>query len=178
MSFLFAVVALRAAKTGPCFFMREGSSSMTRQMNQDSEAAKWYRSFARKWPNPRAIVVVSAHWEEYDVVAVTSGVKHPLLFDYYGFPDYTYELEYDCPGDPELAEKIIGLLNEERIAARRENRRGYDHGVFIPLKLMYPEANIPVVQVGDVIEPDESLRRNTTDTSWVLSVSAVCVYWL
>lgn len=116
-------------------------------MNADSPAANWYRTFAQKWSKPSAIVVVSAHWEGRGTIRVTSGAKHPLLYDYYGFPSYTYDLDYDCPGHPALAGRIIALLREGGFRAQGEEARGYDHGVFIPLKLMYPEADIPVVQV-------------------------------
>ena len=67
---------------------------MMRNMDATSAAAEWYRTFAKKWSKPAAIVVVSAHWEgQGGAVEVTTGAKHPLLFDYYGFPDYTYQIE-------------------------------------------------------------------------------------
>lgn len=124
-----------------------GGSSGMQQMNRDSEAAEWYRTFTSKWVRPTAIIVFSAHWEEMGNVRVTTGAKHPLLFDYYGFPEYTYHLQYNCPGDPALANKIIELLRASGVPTESEDERGYDHGVFIPLKLMYPEADIPVIQV-------------------------------
>lgn len=118
------------------------------KMNANSPAAEWYRTFTKDWPKPSAIVVVSAHWEGKGAVRVTTGAKHPLFFDYYGFPSYTYELDYDCPGEPALAGRILELLRQAGLPARGDQTRGYDHGVFIPLKLMYPEASVPVVQVG------------------------------
>ncbi|CAM9129566.1 unnamed protein product [Choristocarpus tenellus] len=119
-----------------------------RYLNCNSEPAEWFRSLAKGWEKPSAIVVISAHWEERDQVLVTSSSKHPLLFDYYGFPDYTYEIEYPCPGDPTLAQSIIELLRAGGVEAGAEETRGYDHGVFVPLKLIYPDADIPVVQVS------------------------------
>jgi len=100
---------------------------------------------------PSAIVVFSAHWEE-PVIRITSGATHPLLFDYGGFPKETYEYKYPAPGDPKLAEEIKGLLEKEGIAAELEPKRGWDHGVFVPLLLMFPKAEVPVVSV--------SLNRN------------------
>ncbi|CAM9634454.1 unnamed protein product [Discosporangium mesarthrocarpum] len=132
---------------GPCFFMHD-TEGMFKDLNHNSEPAKWYRSLAKDWTKPSAIVLISAHWEERGTVRVTSRQGHPLLFDYYGFPPYTYELQYPCPGDPVLANRIIHLLQENGIAAEPERTRGYDHGVFIPLKLMYPQADVPVVQVS------------------------------
>ena len=96
---------------------------------------------------PTAVVVLSAHWES-DPVKITSS-KHPnLLFDYYGFPPETYEYIYKAPGHPELAEKIHNLLDKQGIRSELDPKRGLDHGVFIPLMLMYPEADIPVVAVS------------------------------
>lgn len=118
-----------------------------RHVDAQSPAADWYKTFTKKWPKPSAIVVISAHWEERNVIRVTSGAKHPLLYDYYGFPRHTYSLDYDCPGHPELAQRIVDLLKAGGFRAAGNESRGYDHGVFIPLKLMYPEADIPVVQV-------------------------------
>ena len=91
---------------------------------------------------PRAIVVISGHWEE-SPLAVTAAPSPSLLYDYYGFPPHTYELKYPAPGSPKLAARVAGLVN-----ARLETERGFDHGVFIPFKLIYPDANVPVVQLS------------------------------
>ncbi|CAM9761507.1 unnamed protein product [Pylaiella littoralis] len=132
---------------GPGFLMKEGSGMM-KQIDSTCAAAQWYRTFTKKWSKPAAIIAVSAHWEERGAVKVTTGAKHPLLFDYYGFPDYTYDLEYAPPGEPALASRIIDVLRAGGLKAKGDNDRGFDHGVFIPLKLMYPEADVPVVQVS------------------------------
>ena len=96
---------------------------------------------------PDAILVISAHWEER--VATVLGAEHPAMFyDYYGFPDKAYEIKYPAPGSPELAKKIIGSLEKEELAAHVDPQRGFDHGLFIPLKLMYPQANIPALQLS------------------------------
>jgi aromatic ring-opening dioxygenase catalytic subunit (LigB family) len=91
--------------------------------------------------------VVSAHWEQPEPT-VLSAAEPPLLYDYYGFPPHTYELTWPAPGSPELAERIVQLLAAARIEADRDETRGFDHGVFIPLKLSYPDANIPTVQLS------------------------------
>ncbi len=88
---------------------------------------------------PSAIVVISAHWEE-DMVTITSAETPPLLYDYYGFPDAAYEIQYPAPGAPMLAEKIYHLLQQSGFEARLDSRRGFDHGVFVPLKIMFPDA--------------------------------------
>lgn len=98
-------------------------------------------------PKPDALVVVSAHWEER-VPTITSGVSPPLIYDYYGFPAESYEIRYPCAGEPSLARKIHQLLGDSGIESELDEKRGLDHGVFVPLKIMYPEADIPCVQVS------------------------------
>lgn len=105
------------------------------------------QAIARDLPEPEAIIVFSAHWES-PVIAVTSQETPDLMFDYSGFPPETYQLQYPCNGHPSLSEAIVNTLQNDNISARLESRRGLDHGVFIPLLLMYPKANIPVVQVS------------------------------
>ena len=96
---------------------------------------------------PSAIIVVSAHWEEARPT-ITAGMKPPLIYDYYGFADEAYRIAYPCPGEPALARNIAGVLAAAGIEARLDDARGYDHGLFVPLKLMYPEADIPCVQIS------------------------------
>lgn len=96
---------------------------------------------------PRAVLVISAHWEEKDFT-VQSNAHPPMLFDYYGFPKHTYELEYPAPGDPELASRVAELLSQNKIAIRTDTKRGLDHGVFVPFMLIYPKADIPIVQLS------------------------------
>ncbi len=96
---------------------------------------------------PDAILVISAHWEETE--ATLLGAQNPpLLYDYYGFPKEAYQITYPAPGNPDLAHKIVELLHKEDIPSRIDAQRGYDHGLFIPLKLMYPEADIPALQIS------------------------------
>lgn len=98
---------------------------------------------------PRAIVLISAHWEEENPTVLAS--EDPgLLYDYYGFPEYTYapHLTYPVKGEPQLATRVVSLLDAAGLKPQIKTDRGFDHGVFIPLKLMFPEADIPVVQVS------------------------------
>ena len=96
---------------------------------------------------PDAILVISAHWEEKEATLLGAS-NPPLFYDYYGFPPAAYEIDYPVAGNPALAEKIAGIFANAEIACRIELERGFDHGVFIPLKLMYPDADIPVVQLS------------------------------
>lgn len=96
---------------------------------------------------PSAILVISAHWEEA-VPTITSGSAPDLLFDYYGFPEESYAISYPAPGASQLAGKIHRLFLEQGLAADLDDRRGFDHGFFVPLKIMYPKADIPCLQVS------------------------------
>jgi aromatic ring-opening dioxygenase catalytic subunit (LigB family) len=96
---------------------------------------------------PEAILVVSAHWEE-NVATLLSAPYPPMFYDYYGFPPQAYEITYPAPGHPALAERLAALLEKNGISSRLDAQRGFDHGVFIPLKLMYPAADIPVIQLS------------------------------
>ena len=96
---------------------------------------------------PDLILVISAHWEE-SAATLTGASNPPMFYDYYGFPDEAYEITYPVPGSPEYATKIAGYLQKNNIPARIDPQRGFDHGLFIPLKLMYPEADIPSLQLS------------------------------
>ncbi len=96
---------------------------------------------------PEAIVVISAHWEE-TAATVQAAAEPPMLYDYFGFPEEAYAITYPAPGHPALAERIAGLLAQNNVPARLDAGRGFDHGLFIPLKLMYPAADIPSLQLS------------------------------
>ena len=96
---------------------------------------------------PDAILVISAHWEE-SAATLTGAQNPPMLYDYYGFPDKAYEITYPAPGSPALASRISEILSSAGIPNRIDPQRGYDHGLFIPLKLMYPGADIPCLQLS------------------------------
>lgn len=126
---------------GPCFFLEPMRAAW-----RDLEA--YLRGFADTLAEPpRAILAVSGHWEE-DVATVNAGVRPPLLFDYAGFPDYSYRLTWPAPGAPALAARVRELLSVAGIRSGSEPARGWDHGVFVPLKVMYPAADVPLVQLS------------------------------
>ncbi|MEH6387922.1 MULTISPECIES: class III extradiol ring-cleavage dioxygenase [Pseudomonas] len=131
---------------GPCFFMDWSPTDTWVRMEA------FLKGVADTLPaRPKAILLISAHWLE-PAFSLTGNPRPPLIFDYYGFPQHTYELTYPAPGSPELAERVAQLLHEDGADAQLDRERGFDHGVFIPLKLMFPRADIPVVQL--------SLRRD------------------
>jgi aromatic ring-opening dioxygenase catalytic subunit (LigB family) len=96
---------------------------------------------------PGAVLVISAHWEEAKPT-VNVAARPPLLFDYYGFPEHTYRLTYPAPGSPEIAARVRAVLADAGIETGIEDERGYDHGVFIPFMLIYPQADVPLVQLS------------------------------
>lgn len=96
---------------------------------------------------PRALLVISAHWEE-SVPTVMSGAAPPMFYDYYGFPPAAYRLTWPAPGDPALAGRVRALLEQAGFSTAEDQNRGFDHGTFVPLKLTYPAADIPVVQLS------------------------------
>jgi 4,5-DOPA dioxygenase extradiol len=103
-----------------------------------------FKQFLRK---PDAILVISAHWEE-SAATLLGAQTPPMFYDYYGFPDEAYEITYPAPGSPVLANRIAELLHQSNIPAHIDPQRGFDHGLFIPLKLMYPQADIPSLQLS------------------------------
>ena len=103
------------------------------------------RDLPTRLARPEAIVVISAHWEEPE--ASLQGAASPSMFyDYYGFPEAAYTLTYPACGQPDLAARITAAFRQQGIPARIDTERGFDHGLFIPLALMYPQADIPALQ--------------------------------
>jgi aromatic ring-opening dioxygenase catalytic subunit (LigB family) len=127
---------------GPCFFMESNPPGIWDKL------AEWLRGMAAALDRePQAIVAISGHWED-DEFSVMGNANPPLLFDYYGFPEHTYKLTYPAPGSPELAQRVSALLAGAGMGVRTDTQRGFDHGVFVPFKLMFPEARIPVIQLS------------------------------
>ena len=127
---------------GPSFFMT-GERKLRYQATED-----FLRGIRDHLPAlPRALLVVTAHWET-NVPAFTGGERPELIYDYYGFPPHTYALTYPAPGEPTLAAKAAALVREAGLPAVVDPHHGWDHGVFIPLKVMFPEAAIPVVAMS------------------------------
>ena len=108
---------------------------------------------------PKAILLISAHWEAQQVT-ISSG-KHPkLIYDYEGFPEGAYQIKYPAPGDPQLAQRAFDLLADAGIKAKLDAQRGFDHGLFVPLKIMYPNANIPCLQMSLIKSLDPQAHIN------------------
>jgi len=130
---------------GPCFFMDWSSIGPA---DTWKKMESWLRGLSKTiGQTPKAILVISAHWEEQDFT-VMSHANPPMLFDYSGFPKNTYELKYPASGSPELAKRVHELLSGAGIPVQMDSRRGFDHGVFIPFLLIYPNAEIPIIQLS------------------------------
>ena len=122
---------------GPCFFMDWQPADMWNGM------AAFLQSIPSRLPErPKAILIISAHWQT-SAFSITAGEQPDLIYDYYGFPKHTYELTYPALGAPTLAAQVGQLLTEAGFENEQNVSRGFDHGVFIPLKVMFPEADIP-----------------------------------
>ena len=96
---------------------------------------------------PEKILVVSGHWEESEFTVATSA-HPPMVYDYSGFPEHTYHIKYPAPGSPALAGRIRALLSQSGISSNDDPGHGFDHGTFVPLSLMYPQADVPVVTLS------------------------------
>lgn len=128
----------------PSLFISHGSPMLAlRPAASGTALARLAASLQR----PTAILVVSAHWETADL-RVTSSSAPGTWHDFHGFPEALYQVQYRAPGLPQLAERIIQLLAQVNLPARADGQRPLDHGAWVPLSLMYPQADIPVVQLS------------------------------
>ena len=107
---------------------------------------------------PRAVLMISGHWEA-ERPTVQSGERPGMVYDYSGFPEHTYSIKYGAPGSPAVAKRVKELLEAAGIPAALDPERGFDHGTFAPLQAMYPEADVPVVQLSlkSGYDPEEHL---------------------
>jgi aromatic ring-opening dioxygenase catalytic subunit (LigB family) len=136
---------------GPCFFMDDPKGIWT-------SMADLLRSLPSILPEtPRAILLVSAHWETRGFT-FTGNARPSLIYDYYNFPPHTYQIAYPAPGAPELAERAAGLLRAADLQATVDPEHGFDHGVFVPLKVVFPDADVPIVEMSVDASLDPALH--------------------
>jgi aromatic ring-opening dioxygenase catalytic subunit (LigB family) len=139
---------------GPCFFMDWDPPDTWNRM------AEYLRGMPDEvGSRPKALVVISGHWEE-KVATIQNNPTPPLLYDYYGFPPSTYQISFPAPGAPEVSARVAELLEAAGIPYKFDNDRGFDHGVFIPLKVAFPLADVPIVQLSLLasMDPAEHIR--------------------
>jgi len=141
----------------PVVFAAHGAPVLLDDEVWVKELAAW----AKAMPRPKSILMVSAHWEERPLtLGATQPV--PLVYDFYGFPEKYYQLQYPAPGAPDLAARVRDLLRQRRIAVADDPQRGLDHGAYVPLAAMYPGADVPVLQLSmPGLDPAELVRLGT-----------------
>jgi 4,5-DOPA dioxygenase extradiol len=132
----------------PAIFVTHGSPTL---LLDDCPARDFLSGLGGTLGRPQAIVCVSAHWET-DAPRVLAADRPETIHDFRGFPQELYEMTYPAPGDPGLAERTAALISEAGMPARTDTGWGFDHGCWMPLRLMYPDADLPVIQVS--IQPD------------------------
>jgi aromatic ring-opening dioxygenase catalytic subunit (LigB family) len=139
---------------GPCFFM----DWTWGPADSWHATQRFLEGIAATLPEPpKALLVISGHWEEPAFTASAAPAPQ-LIFDYSGFPEHTYRLTWPAPGQPELAARVAGMLKQAGLPAALSSSRGFDHGVFVPLKVAFPEAQIPVVTLSLVASLDPALH--------------------
>jgi 4,5-DOPA dioxygenase extradiol len=127
----------------PAIFAAHGAPVLLEDEGWMAELASW----AHAMPKPKSILMVSAHWEKRPT-ALGATRTVPLVYDFYGLPEHYYRTEYPAPGAPQLATRVRDLLRQQDIASTDEPERGLDHGAYVPLFAMYPNADVPVLQVS------------------------------
>lgn len=133
---------------GPCFFMDPSDPDRPHSDAMWQPMQRYLTDLITDLPErPAAILLVSGHWEEA-AFTVHTGDRPDLLFDYHGFPPHTYQLRWDAPGAPDLARRAAALLQDAGFVTGEEQARGWDHGVFIPMKVALPGADIPLAQLS------------------------------
>ena len=144
----------------PVLFIPHGAGPMPLLGDKDHQAMNdFLKQVTPTLGQPSAILVISAHWEE-EQATITSSKTPSIIYDYGGFPAEAYTITYPAPGEPELANKIHHLLRENNIESRLDDQRGFDHGLFVPLKIMFPDASIPCVQLSLVKSLDPETHIN------------------
>lgn len=128
----------------PSLFISHGSPMLALDPGASGPALA---QLVARLPRPRAVVVVSAHWES-DRLQLTGSATPATWHDFYGFPPELYAVQYPAPGQPQLAEEIVALFARAGLAADVDPQRPFDHGAWVPMSLMYPDATIPLVQLS------------------------------
>ncbi|MGI4902828.1 MAG: DODA-type extradiol aromatic ring-opening family dioxygenase [Janthinobacterium lividum] len=154
----------------PVYFVSHGGGpwpyvDSMRPMFANSE--REFKALPSRLPTkPKAVLVITSHWEA-QAFSVSTAEHPPMMYDYSGFPEHTYHIKYPAPGSPALAARVKGLLSDAGIPVLEDSRRGFDHGTFVPLALMYPDADMPVVMLSikSTYDPEEHVRVGQVLTS-------------
>ena len=147
----------------PTLFVSHGGGPWPFMDDRRTQYALTAAAFAglpeRLAERPKAVLVISGHWEAPEFTVATA-THPPMVYDYYGFPEHTYRIRYPAPGSPDLARRVKALLEATGLACAEDSGRGFDHGTFVPLGLMYPDADVPIVQLSlkASYDPSEHVR--------------------
>ena len=135
----------------PVFFVSHGGGPwpwVDGMRQQFAKTEREFRQMPRLFPQkPKAVLVITGHWEAAEFT-VSTAERPPMEYDYFGFPEHTYSIQYPAPGSPALAARVRELLGAAGIGSREDAARGFDHGTFVPMALMYPHAEVPVVMLS------------------------------
>ena len=138
----------------PALYLSHGAPPLVDDERWVSQLAAW----AAEIPVPSAVLVVSAHWEAAPLTIGSTTVETPLTYDFWGFPEHYYDVTYDAPGAPALAATVEALMPDGEPVAHDPDRR-LDHGAYVPLTVMYPGADVPVLQISmPTLDPQRLLR--------------------
>lgn len=149
---------MSAPQRMPALYLSHGAPPLADDPVWPGQLAAWSRDL----PKPEAILMISAHWEEAPL-AIGATTTIPLVYDFWGFPSHYYEVRYAAPGAPELAAKVRALLRGPDMPVQDFPDRGLDHGAYVPLVEMYPEADIPVLQISmPSLEPETLMHLGRT----------------
>jgi 4,5-DOPA dioxygenase extradiol len=147
----------------PAIFISHGAPTLA---IETSEYQQDLREFAKNIERPSAILTVSAHWEQNRPLLITASDHPKTIHDFWGFPQELYEIQYNAPGNPQLARKIALELTKSGFPTEPTQERGIDHGTWVPLSIMYPKATIPVLQLSI---PTPRSRRDLFRLGQILS---------
>ncbi len=135
----------------PTLFISHGGGPwpyVPEMREQFAKTASWLHELPATLPQkPKAILSISGHWETTEFT-VSTAERPSMVYDYSGFPEHTYRIQYPAPGSPALAKRVVDLLTQAGLKNKEDKTRGFDHGTFVPLALMYPDADIPVVSMS------------------------------
>src|SRR3954470_11678211 len=132
-----------AATRQPVLYLSHGAPPLADDRTWTGQLAAWSADLQR----PQSILMVSAHWEEAPL-ALSATTPVPLVYDFWGFPQRYYDVTYDAPGAPQLAADVAALVRRPGLPVHQDQQRGLDHGAYVPLVEMFPEADVPVLQVS------------------------------
>ena len=144
----------------PVLYLPHGGGPLPLLGDKDHEGlVTFLKEISNTVPEPSAILIISAHWEEPQAT-ITSGDQQNIIYDYSGFPPEAYEIQYPASGNSELAKEIGNQVKRDGIEVKLDEERGFDHGMYVPLKLMYPEAQISCLQLSLLksLNPSEHIK--------------------